>query len=264
MSNPQKRWPVLFIGHGNPLHAISDDAFTRRLGQLGEEMGHPEAVACISAHWMTEGTWVTHMEWPKTIHDFYGFPKELSDVRYPAPGSPKAAELITETLHRHSVNLDDEIWGLDHGSWSVLRHMYPKADVPVVQISIYMEQTADYHFKLGEQLRPLRDQGILIVGSGNIVHNLRLAKLSGSPPPYDWAVELDEWIKQKIEKRDFAALRGDPHDLPNGKLGIPTPDHWYPFVTALGAVDEKDAHRFEYEAIENSSISMRCVSFGRN
>ena len=260
---PASRLPVLFIGHGNPMHAIADNDFTRVLRRLGTEIERPAVIACLSAHWMTEGTWVTHMASPKTIHDFYGFPQELFDVSYPAPGSPAAAELIASTVRRHSVRLDDQLWGLDHGAWAVLRHMYPKADVPVVQISIYMEQTPQYHFELGRLLRPLREQGVLIVGSGNIVHNLRLAKLAGAPPSYGWAVELDEWVKQRLLARDFAALLAEPGAMPSGRLGIPSPDHWYPFLTALGAADADDSLRFEYEGIENSSISMRCVSFGR-
>jgi 4,5-DOPA dioxygenase extradiol len=165
--------PALFLGHGSPMNAIENNAFTQRLAGIGARLPQPEAILCISAHWMTEGTWVTHMPHPKTIHDFYGFPDELFRIRYPAPGSAKHAELVAETVGDFKVHLDDEMWGLDHGAWAVLRHLFPKADVPVLQLSLYLAQPPEYHYRLGELLRPLREKGILIVGSGNIVHNLR-------------------------------------------------------------------------------------------
>ena len=256
------RMPVIFIGHGNPMNAIAKNAFTASLNKLGEKIPKPKAVLCISAHWMSEGTWVTHMPQPKTIHDFYGFPKELFDVEYPAPGSPEIAELIKDTIPRSRIHLDDELWGLDHGTWSVLRHLYPNADVPVIQLSLYMENTAEYHFELGKNLRKFRDQGILIVGSGNIVHNLQTLKWEEGAKPYDWAIEFDEWVKEKIVARDFVSLVNHATDSPAGKLSIPSPDHWYPLLYTLGAADENDVLKFEYEGIENGSISMRTLSFG--
>lgn len=252
--------PVLFIGHGNPMNAIQDNAFTRSLVALGARIPKPKTILCISAHWMTEGTWVTHMAQPRTIHDFYGFPKALFDVQYPAPGSPQTADMILKEVHKPKVNADDEIWGLDHGTWSVLKHMYPNADVPVLQMSIYMEQPAEYHFQIGQQLRALREKGVLIVGSGNIVHNLRVINFDPKAKPFDWAVEFDEWVRKKLEERDFDSLLYKAEQTQAGKMSIPTPDHWYPLFYTLGASDSKDTLRFEYEGVENASISMRCLS----
>jgi 4,5-DOPA dioxygenase extradiol len=256
-----ERLPVLFLGHGNPMNAIEENAFTRMLGSLGRNIPRPKAILCISAHWMTEGSWVTQMPHPKTIHDFYGFPKELFDVQYPAPGSPEIASLVQATVVDPKVHPDNEMWGLDHGAWSVLRHMYPKADVPVVQLSVYIEQPAEYHLQLGKQLRPLREQGVLIVGSGNIVHNLRQIKWEDDASPYDWAIEFDEWAKEKIKNRDFRALCHDYKKSKAGSLSIPSPDHYYPLFYVLGASDESDELHFDYESIDNGSISMRCLGY---
>lgn len=257
-----RRLPVLFIGHGSPMNAIEENAFTRALGELGRAIEHPKAILCISAHWMTEGSWITHMPRPKTIHDFYGFPKALFDVQYPAPGSPEFAELIQNEVQDPKVNADDETWGLDHGTWSILRHMYPSAEIPVLQLSIYMAQPPEYHFRLGQQLRRLREQGILIVGSGNIVHNLRQIDFSPSAKPYDWAIEFDEWVKERLLHADYVALIRDATKSQAVLLSIPSPDHWYPLLYTLGASDGRDRLRFEYEGIEHGSISMRCLSLG--
>jgi 4,5-DOPA dioxygenase extradiol len=257
-----QRMPVLFIGHGNPMNAIDDNAFTQNLAAHGRSLPRPQAVLCVSAHWMTEGTWVTGMAKPKTIHDFYGFPEELFAVQYPAPGSPQTAALVQSTVRQPSVQVDNELWGLDHGTWSVLKHMYPEADVPVVQLSIYMSQPAQYHFQVGEQLRPLRDHGILIVGSGNIVHNLRKINFSPVAKPHGWAVEFDAWVKGRLDERDFAAIVNAADQSEIGRLSIPTPDHWYPFITALGVADPNEKLTYVHEGVDNASISMRCVQFG--
>jgi len=254
--------PVLFVGHGNPMNALLRNDYTRELGRLARLIPRPAAVLCVSAHWMTEGTWVTHMRRPKTIHDFYGFPEELFAIRYPAPGSPETAELVRATAAKYRLELDDDMWGLDHGAWSVLRHMYPAADVPVVQLSVYLGQPPSYHFELGRQLRPLRERGVLILGSGNVVHNLRLMQWDGKPQPYPWALQFDAYVAEKIAARRFDALLADPATMPGGVESVPTPDHWYPLLTALGAADETDRAVFEYEGIDNASVSMRCVSFG--
>lgn len=257
-----ERMPVLFFGHGSPMNAIEENEFTRTLNRLGEELPRPRAILCVSAHWMTEGTWVTEMPKPKTIHDFYGFPQELFDVQYPAPGSPEIAALVRETVKEPRVNPDRDVWGLDHGTWSVLRHLYPRADVPVLQLSIYMSQNADYHLKLGEGLRPLRDQGVLIVGSGNIVHNLRYINWETHAPAHAWATEFDTWARQRLEARDFASLATKYLESEAGKLSVPTPDHYYPLFPVLGASDSRDELAFEFEGIHNASISMRALSFG--
>lgn len=256
------KMPVLFIGHGSPMNAIATNEFTKTLNNLNQKIQKPKAILCVSAHWMTEGTWVTGMEKPKTIHDFYGFPQALFDVQYPAAGSPTIAETIRANVTDPRINLDHEIWGLDHGTWSVLKHMYPEADIPVLQLSIYMEQPAEYHFKLGQELAKLREKGILIVGSGNIVHNLRKISWDEKAKPHDWAIEFDEWAKDKMLKRDFKSLQHDVMNFEAGKLSVPTFDHYYPLLYILGAANNKDEMRFEYEEIQNASISMRCVSFG--
>jgi 4,5-DOPA dioxygenase extradiol len=256
--------PVLFIGHGNPMHAIRDNAFTRMLANLGRELPRPRAVLCISAHWMTRGmTAVTSSRHPETIHDFAGFPRELFDVSYPAPGDPETAERISRTSADPRIQPDHGAWGLDHGAWSVLKHMYPAADVPVLQLSIDITEGPEFHFALGAKLKQLRREGVLIVGSGNVVHNLRHVSFADDAPPFDWAVEFDEWLKHRLQERDYNSVLRHATGSSSGKLSIPTPDHWYPLLYALGASDESDPLRFEYEGIENASISMRCLSLGR-
>ena len=257
-----KRMPVLFIGHGSPMNAIEINEFTECLHALGKKIPTPKAILCISAHWLTEGTWVTHMPQPKTIHDFYGFPKALFDVEYPAPGSPEIADLVKSTIKTPTVHPDNETWGLDHGTWSVLRHLYPKANIPVVQLSIYFEQSGEYHYGIGQQLQSLRDQGILIVGSGNVVHNLPLIAWGKAPKPYPWAIEFDAWIKEMLIARNIHALTTQYANTEAGKLSVPTPDHYYPLLYTLGAADDEDEISFIYEGIQNSSISMRTLSFG--
>ncbi len=256
-----KKTPVLFIGHGNPMHALHDNEYTRNLGRLGREIGRPKAILSVSAHWLTEGTWATHMPNPKTIHDFGGFPKELFDIEYPAPGSPEVAEMVRETVVEPRIRLDDEQWGLDHGTWAVLRHMYPAADVPVVQLSVDFAQPGAYHLELGRKLAPLRERGVLIVGSGNVVHNLSAMKWSAHPEPYAWNAEFDGFVKRKTEEGYVHALAGEPKGMPGGAMSVPQPDHWYPYLYALGAADG-DKVRWEYEGLENASISMRSASFG--
>lgn len=262
VEQPSGRLPVLFIGHGSPMNALADNPFTCKLAELGKTLPQPQAILCVSAHWMSEGSWVTNMPHPKTIHDFYGFPQALFDVQYPAPGSPAIAELIRDLVTSPSIHLDNEFWGLDHGAWSILRHMYPAADIPVLQLSVYIEQPPEYHFALGQQLRQLREHGILVVGSGNIVHNLRMMNWAEDARPYDWAVEFDAWVKDRLAARDYPSLLTCALDSVAGKLSVPAPDHWYPLLYTLGAADPADVLRFEYEGIDNSSISMRSLSFG--
>lgn len=257
-----KRMPVLFIGHGSPMNAIENNEFSRRLEELGRELPSPRAILCVSAHWMTEGTWVARMPRPKTIHDFYGFPKDLFDVQYPAPGSPEIADLVRKTVKDPKVQADEEMWGLDHGSWAILRKMYPKAEIPVLQLSLYLSQPGEYHYQLGQQLKPLRDQGILIVGSGNIVHNLRKIVWEEKAPAFDWAVEFDEWVKAKLVARDHQALISRYLETEAGRFSVPTPDHYYPLLTVLGATYADENVTFEFEGMQNGSISMRAVSFG--
>jgi len=253
--------PVIFIGHGNPMNAVRDTPFTRKLGELGKRLPRPKAVLCISAHWMTEGTWVTHMSRPKTIHEFYGFPQELFEVHYPAPGDPATAERISQESSNPSIHPDNELWGLDHGTWSVLRHMYPAADVPVLQLSLNIIQGPEFHFALGEKLKYLRDQGILIVGSGNIVHNLGVLKRSGDRSPYDWAQRFNDEMRRAILDEeperaiDFARMGLD------AALAAPSPEHFWPLLYVLGARGADDRPRLFNDRIEHASLAMTSFVF---
>lgn len=263
MKKQSSPMPALFIGHGSPMNALEDNSFTRSLSALGEKINRPEAILCVSAHWMTEGTWITSMDRPKTIHDFYGFPQSLFDIQYPAPGKPELARAIHESMVSPSIQLDSQEWGLDHGTWSVLRHMYPKADIPVLQLSLDMGKPPEFHFQLGQQLKKLRENGVMILGSGNIVHNLRKLQWETGAKPYDWALEFDEWAKDKLIKRDFKSLQNDFLKTEAGRLSVPTMEHYYPLLTVLGASSTDEELKFEYEEIQNSSISMRAFSLGR-
>lgn len=243
------------------MNAIEDNDFTEALRRLGQSIPKPKAILCVSAHWMTQGTWVTHMPKPRTIHDFGGFPQELFDVQYPALGSPGLAEQIQTLVRTPKIQLDDTEWGLDHGAWAVLRKMYPQADVPVVQLSLDMQRAPEFHFQLGEQLQDLRNQGILILASGNIVHNLRKIEWEADAKPYDWALEFDEWVKQKLLARDSTALMKDFLNSSAGKLSVPTMDHWFPLYYAMGAATPKDEVSFPFEGIQNASIAMRLTQW---
>ncbi|HTL13029.1 MAG TPA: 4,5-DOPA dioxygenase extradiol [Bdellovibrionota bacterium] len=262
MTDRTQRMPVLFMGHGSPMNAIAHNAYTRAVEDLGRRLPRPRAILCVSAHWITRGITVTHMPHPRTIHDFRGFPDELFAVRYPAPGSPELAERVREIVRDTSILLDTNRWGLDHGAWSVLRHLYSAADVPVVQLSIDLQQSAEFHHTLGQKLRPLRDEGILIIGSGNIVHNLRRIDWNEDAKPMDWAVEFDAWVAERLKKGEHGPLVHDFEKTEAGRLSVPTPDHYLPFVVALGAAEPGERMTFEYEGIQNGSIDMRCVSFG--
>ncbi len=262
LKNPLPQMPVLFLGHGSPMNAIETNSFTQALRHLGEALPTPRAILAISAHWMTRGTWVTHMQKPKTIHDFGGFPQELFDVQYPAPGSPELADLIRTSIQNPTISADDSEWGLDHGTWSVLKHLYPNANIPVVQLSLDMSQPSQFHFELGQKLQTMRQQGILIVGSGNIVHNLRQIRWEPDARTFDWALEFDAWAKQQMEKRNFSALTNDYLKTEAGRMSVPTPDHYYPLLYILGATQANDTLHFDFEGTQHGSISMRCVRFG--
>lgn len=254
--------PALFVGHGSPLNAIQDNEYTRAVQERGRKLPKPKAVLVISAHWMTSGsTMVTHMKFPKTIHDFSGFPKELFQVNYPAPGSPETAERVQKVIGEPSIILDKTKWGLDHGAWSVLCHLFPRADVPVVQLSLDMTKNTDFHFELGQKLSILRDEGILILGSGNIVHNLRAINWDKKAKPHDWAIEFDEWAKKNIVAKNDSAFLKDATSSMTGKLSNPTLDHYYPLLYVLGCRENSDKIKFFYEGIQNASISMRSFIF---
>ncbi|CAL1517395.1 4,5-DOPA dioxygenase extradiol [Chitinophaga sp. MM2321] len=250
--------PVMFIGHGNPMNGISDNAFTRTLGKMGKSLPHkPAAILVISAHWLTKGTHVLVAPQPKTIHDFGGFPEALFQVQYPAPGAPELAR-ETKQLITGTTVIEDDHWGLDHGAWTVLKHMYPLADVPVYQLSIDYQQPPAYHYKLAAELKALRRKGVLIMGSGNIVHNLYQVVFSHNAQPYDWAISFDATVKQKLEQRAFTDLV-NYHTLgQEAQLSIPTNEHYLPMIYTLGLVNKNEDIQFTYEEIQNGSISMRC------
>lgn len=255
--NAKTKMPVLFIGHGSPMNALANNDYTRALNLLGKTIEKPKAILMISAHWMTRGTAVTAMAHPKTIHDFYGFPKALFDIQYPAPGSTELAHVLIDQIGSPHILPDTNEWGLDHGTWSVLKHLYPEANIPVLQLSMDMTKPAEYHFEIGKKLKFLREQGVLIIGSGNIVHNLRQIDWEEKATPFDWAVEFDQWVKEKAEKHDFSSLVKDYAQSKSGQLSVPTPDHYYPLLYILGAVEDNDQLSFPYEEIQNASIAMR-------
>lgn len=253
--------PVIFIGHGSPMNAVATNSFTQALFQISQKYNKPQSVLMVSAHWMTKGSWVTGMKWPKTIHDFYGFPKELFEVQYPAPGNPELAETICKTLSELNIKLDVENWGLDHGTWSVMRHIFPDADIPIVQLSIDLANPFKNHYQIGKALQFLRSQGVWIMGSGNVVHNLQKINWNREANPYEWAIEFDEWLKQKLIDRNDEALISEVFKMESGKLSIPTPDHYIPLLYVLGAKDSQDRLEFVFEGIELGSISMRTMVF---
>ena len=253
------RMPVVFLGHGSPMNAIEDNAFHRGWADLGARLPRPRAVLCISAHWETQGVGVTAMEQPRTIHDFFGFPQALFDVRYSAPGNPALARRVSELLAPHRPALDMS-WGLDHGSWGVLIAMYPRADVPVVQLSLDMTKDGAYHYELGRALKPLRDEGVLILGSGNIVHNLRLFDWR-KPQQLDWAVRFDAVAKQRIAAGDHGDLIDFERLGEDAALSINSREHYLPLLYVLGAAAEGEPVSLFNETVM-SSISMTSVVIG--
>ena len=256
---PSSKMPVFFIGHGSPINAIQDNAFTQSLAEMGRSLKEkPQAIMVVSAHWYTRGTYVNTSPFPKTIYDFSGFPEELYDIEYPAPGATDFADAIMEALPEVRA---DQKWGLDHGAWSVLVHMFPDADIPVFQMSIDNSKPIYYHFQFAEQLRELRDKGVLIIGSGNIVHNLRLWFSKPDPAPFDWAVEFDEWVKGKILTGDYNSLIDYEEQGSPALLSVPTPEHYLPLLYALALSDDEEEIRFTYEEV-TSAISMRSFRIG--
>lgn len=251
-----EKMPVLFVGHGSPMNIITDNEYTRSLTKLPAIIPKPEAIVVVSAHWLTEGTHVTYNESPKTIHDFYGFPPELYRIIYNSPGAPEYALRIRDAVGKSKVVLDVD-WGLDHAAWAVLRWMYPDADIPVIEMSLDIRKPAQYHYDLAKELAPLRKEGALIIGSGNIVHNLRLASPDEDQDPADWAFGADEEIKKLLQQKDHKALI-DCEELSHSRLAIPTNEHYLPMLYTLALQEESDKLEFTYEGIQNSSVSMRC------
>ncbi|TCL04708.1 4,5-DOPA dioxygenase extradiol [Sodalis ligni] len=258
----ESRMPALFLGHGSPMNVLEDNRYTQAWEHLGQTLPRPRAIVAVSAHWYTRGTAVTAMENPRTIHDFGGFPQALFDIRYPAPGSPALAKTIQEILLPVEVAADQS-WGFDHGSWGVVKKMYPAADIPMVQLSIDGTKPAEYHYRLGRELSALRDQGVMIIASGNVVHNLRMVNWQGAAEPYPWAESFNQFV------RDNIAWQGEgQHPLVDytrhegAALSNPTPDHYLPLLYILGAWDGKEPISIPVDGIEMASLSMLSVQVG--
>jgi 4,5-DOPA dioxygenase extradiol len=258
------KMPVLFLGHGSPMNAIEENEFVQGFRNVGRQIERPNAILCVSAHWETSGTKVTAMEHPATIHDFGGFPEELYRQQYPAPGSPELAQLTKDTVKKTDVGLDHQ-WGLDHGAWTVIKHMYPKADVPVVQMSLDRSKGPQYHYELGQELKALREHGVLIIGSGNMVHNLRMVawdKLNADNYGYDWAIEARTKMNEMILKGDHKSLIDYAGQGRAFQLSIPTPEHYLPLLYMLALKDEKDEVSLFNDKAVGGSLTMTSVKFG--
>lgn len=259
--NQSSRMPALFIGHGSPMNAIEDTPWSRAWRQLGKTLPRPRAILVISAHWMTPGVGVTAMPRPETIHDFGGFPDALFAMQYPAPGDPALARRIQELLSPGPVSLDHS-WGLDHGAWSILVHLFPDADIPVVQLSLDLSQPGRFHYELGQRLRPLRDEGILVLASGNVVHNLRLIQWQAGAKAPAWSPRLEQRVIDCLRQRDHEALIDYPRLDPEALLAIPTPEHYLPLLYIAGLQMEDEAAAFPVQGIDLGTISMLSVQVG--
>jgi 4,5-DOPA dioxygenase extradiol len=262
MTAAANRLPVLFFGHGNPMNALERNPYTNAWRLLGASIPRPKAILAVSAHWYTRGTSVTAMEKPRTIHDFGGFPQALFEVQYPAPGDPVLAARVRDRLAPVGVSLD-ESWGLDHGTWSVLVHAYPDADVPVVQLSIDGTKPPQFHYELAKRLAPLRDEGVLIFGSGNVVHNLGLIQWAEGSKPYDWAIRFNDTVRGHLAARHHEPLIEYDRLGEEARLSVPTPDHYLPllYIIALQRLDETIS--FPVDGIEHGSIGMLSAMVGR-
>lgn len=262
MSSTEKM-PVLFLGHGSPMNAIEENEFVANFRRLGNEMVRPNAILCISAHWETKGTYVTAMQNPPTIHDFGGFPQELFEVQYPAPGSPQLAKQTKAIITKTNVGLDDK-WGLDHGAWSVIKHLYPNADIPVIQMSIDYTQPAKYHYELAKELNGLRTKGVLIVGSGNMVHNLRMVswKRLNEVYAYDWTIEANEKMKNFIVNEDHKSLINFKSQGKAFELAIPTPEHYMPLIYTLALKTKNEEITIFNDKPVGGSLTMTSVKIG--
>jgi 4,5-DOPA dioxygenase extradiol len=254
--------PTIFLGHGNPMNALLNNRYTEGWRRFGQETAKPRAVLAVSAHWFVPGTAVTITTVPKTIHDFGGFPRELYQVQYPAPGDPELARQVQKMLAPLPVRLD-ESWGFDHGTWSVLRHVYPDADVPVVQLSIDETQPASFHFELGRKLAPLREEGILILGSGNLVHNLHAYAWGQQiAEPYDWAIRFENMARERLIAGDIQPLIEYEKLGRDAQLCIPTPDHYLPLLYVIAGRQQGEVISFPVEGVDGGSISMLAVQVG--
>ena len=262
--NNTEKMPVLFLGHGSPMNAIEENQFVQGFRNISREIPKPNAILCISAHWFTNGTFVTAMLNPKTIHDFYGFPKELFEVNYPAPGSPELARETAELLFPE-IEEEDHSWGLDHGAWSVIRHLYPNAEIPVIQLSIDYSKPPQYHFDLAKKLQKLREKGILIIGSGNIVHNLRMIdwkNINTVGAGWDWAVEAREKTNNWLLDGNFQNLIDYQRQGVALQTAVPSPDHYLPLIYSLGLKEKSENLSLFNDELIGGSLSMTSVRIG--
>jgi 4,5-DOPA dioxygenase extradiol len=258
------RMPVLFVGHGSPMNAITDNRWSRGFTALRDAVPRPSAVLAVSAHWFVDGTYLTGDSRPRTIHDFSGFPRALYEIEYPAPGKVDLAQRARVLLGEERASLSTD-WGLDHGTWSVLHRMFPEADIPVIQLSVDRRLAVRHHYELGRSLAELRDDGVLILGSGNAVHNLRDAvhrMQAGSSETPPWARRFDDAVESAVTQRDTSRLLSLWPDSDDGAMAHPTPDHWLPLIHAYGASDDRDRARFPVLGFDWGSISMRSVLLG--
>lgn len=263
--NSTDKMPVLFLGHGSPMNAIEENEFVKGFRELGKAVPKPNAILCVSAHWETNGTYVTAMEKPPTIHDFGGFPQALYEVQYPAPGSPELAKETKELIKKTTVGLDEK-WGLDHGAWSVIKHLYPAADVPVIQMSLDYRQPPQYHYELAKELAALRNKGVLIIGSGNMVHNLRMLawdKMNTDNYGYDWAIEASTKMKKFITEGDYRQLINYHSQGRAFDLAIPSPEHYLPLLYALALKEENETVSLFNDKAVAGSLTMTSVKIDK-
>lgn len=261
LKEQEQLMPVLFIGHGSPMNGIEDNEFSRRWTKIAKEIPTPTAVLVVSAHWFSKGTKITAMDFPKTIHDFGGFPQALFDVQYNAPGNPDLAMETASLIHSANVELDHD-WGLDHGAWTIVRHMYPDAQIPVLQLSIDYTKGPQYHYDMANEIYALRRKGVLIIGSGNMVHNLRMVAWDKMKEPgygYDWALQMNDTFKQLISDGDYKPLIHYESLGSEARLAIPTPEHYLPLLYSLGLKDSKDKVSFFNDKAVAGSLTMTSV-----
>jgi 4,5-DOPA dioxygenase extradiol len=254
-------FPALFVGHGSPMNIISDNEYTKDLLKLKKDLPVPDAILVVSAHWLTRGTYITGSEAPEQIYDFYGFPKELYKIKYQAPGSREMAEFIRGTVGEEYIKIDENR-GIDHAAWAVLKFIYPDEDIPVLEMSLDLTKNTFQHYELGKKLYSLRKQKILVIGSGNIVHNLRAAIFKENAKPYEWAIDFDNAVKEDINKKNFKSLVSYKEYGDLSRKAVPTDEHYLPMIYSLGMVKEDDKIEYVHESIQNGSVSMRCFKIG--
>lgn len=253
-----KKLPALFIGHGSPMNAILDNSYTRALKKFADKIERPKAILVVSAHWQTRGTYITYKDEPTQIYDFYGFPKQLYDIKYEPKNCKKYSKIILEELKDENIKPTND-WGLDHAAWAVLVHMYPKADIPVIEMSLNILLDEESHYNLGKKLYKLREKGILVIGSGNIVHNLMKFKEKIDAEPFNWAIAFDKYISDAIINKQHDKLVNYKSVGRAAQLAVPTDEHYLPLLYVLAMQQENDSIEFEYEGIQNGSMSMRCI-----